>query len=245
MYQNRTYRNLINTDNLIPFKVTAKETDLLIHADTYLENISRELVLKYRGYIESYIKRNPDFVKTLNPWYVDTPETVIIQEMAKAGQKAGVGPMASVAGAIAEHVGKGLLSHTNEVIVENGGDIFLKKNSPVTIAIFAGRSPLSLNTGMQIDPGNSPVSVCTSSGTVGHSLSMGRADAICVVSKSCSLADAVATSMGNRIKLQSDIKKTIDFGKSIEGVTGLVVIMGNSIGAWGELEIISLKGKKG
>ncbi|MCP4110712.1 MAG: UPF0280 family protein [Desulfobacteraceae bacterium] len=245
MYQNRTYRNLVNTGNLIPFKVTVKETDLHIHAEKNLESTSRELILRYRGYLESYIKRNPEFVKTLNPWYIDTPEPVIIQEMAEAGRKAGVGPMAAVAGAIAEHVGKGLLAHTSEVVVENGGDIFLKKDNPVTIAIFAGKSPLSLKTGLQIDPGDSPVSVCTSSGTVGHSLSMGRADAICVVSKSCPLADAVATSMGNRINLQSDIKKAIDFGKSIEGVTGLVAIMGNSIGAWGELEIIPLKGKKG
>jgi len=244
MYQERTYRNLINTENNSFFKVIVKETDLFVHAPKYLENITRELILQQRGYIETYIKKNPEFAKRLTPWYLDTPEPLIIQDMVKAGQHAGVGPMAAVAGAIAEHVGKGLLEHTDEVIIENGGDIFIKKNHIVTIAIFAGNSPLSMKIGLKINPGDQAVSVCTSSGTVGHSLSFGKSDAVCVVSRSGALADAAATSVGNQIKSKSDIKRAIDFGKKIQGVTGIVAIMGNQIGAWGDLEIIPLARKK-
>jgi ApbE superfamily uncharacterized protein (UPF0280 family) len=245
MYQERTYRHLVRTAHQSFFKVVVKETDLFIHAPKHLEKISKELILRHRGYIETYIKENPEFAKTLSPWYLDTSEPLIIQDMVRAGQHAGVGPMAAVAGAIAEHVAKGLLNHTDEVMVENGGDIFVKKHQVVTIAVFAGNSPLSMKIGIQMDPQNAPISVCTSSGTVGHSLSFGIADAVCVVSESGSLADAAATSVGNQVKSKTDIQKAIDFGKKIQGVKGIVIIVGNQIGAWGKLEIVPLKRKKG
>ena len=244
MYQNRSYRNLLHKDNLIAFRVVVNETDLFVHAIKPLEGITRELILKHRGYIEAYIKRYPEFVQTLKPWHVRGPAPVIINDMAAAGEMAGVGPMAAVAGAIAEHVGVDLLSHTDEVVVENGGDIFFKTNAPVTIGIFAGISPLSLRIGLRIDSREKPFSVCTSSGTVGHSLSLGKADAVCVLSDSCSLADAAATSIGNQVKSKAHIQPAIDFGKYIEGVSGLVVIMGDEIGMWGELEVVPLKEKR-
>jgi ApbE superfamily uncharacterized protein (UPF0280 family) len=153
--------------------------------------------------------------------------------------------MAAVAGAIAEYVGKDLLSYTDEVVVENGGDIFIKTGSPVTIGIFAGRSPFSMHIGLRVDPGKKPVSICTSSGTIGHSLSLGKADAVCVISKSCPLADAAATSIGNHVISKTDIQKAIEFGKNIDGVTGLVIIMGDRIGLYGKVEIVPLKIKKG
>lgn len=245
MYQQRTYRNLIQKDNHSFFKVVVKETDLYVHAPKHLESIARELILQYRGYIESYINRYPEFAKTLTPWHITTPAPLIIQDMAAAAENAGVGPMAAVAGAIAEHVGLGLLAHTNEVVVENGGDIFLKTDEPFIIGIFAGKSRLSLKLGLRLAPGNAPVSVCTSSGTVGHSLSLGKADAVCVVSASCAIADAAATSIGNQVKSETDIRKAIDFGKKMRDIMGIVVITGDKIGAWGEIEIVPIKGKKG
>jgi hypothetical protein len=153
--------------------------------------------------------------------------------------------MAAVAGAIAEHVGLDLLFHTDEVIVENGGDIFLKTHSPVTVGVFAGDSPLSLRIGLRINPKENPLSVCTSSGTVGHSLSFGKADAVCVISRSCSLADAAATSIGNKVESKAHIQRAIDFGKQIEGVMGIVVIVGDAVGAWGEVEMVPLEREKG
>ena len=240
MIDNKTYRKLVQMDNLVSFRQIVKETDLFIHASKPLENITRELILQHRGYIEAYIKRYPEFSKMLKPCRVIGPAPIIIKDMAKAGEKAGVGPMASVAGAIAEHVGVDLLSYSDEIVVENGGDIFLKTNSLVTVGIFAGASPLSLHVGLRVNSGIEPVSVCTSSGTVGHSLSLGKADAVCVVSKSCSIADAAATSIGNYVKSKSDIQKAIDFGKTIANITGIVIIVGNKIGLWGEIEIVPL-----
>jgi len=225
-------------ENLTSFRVIVNETDLFVHAEKPLEDITRELILKYRGYIEAYIKRYPDFLQTLKPWPFNGPLPLIIKEMITAGKKAGVGPMAAVAGAIAERVGVDLLSYSDEVVVENGGDVFLKTNGPVTVGIFAGTSPLSLHIGLRVKPKETPLSVCTSSGTVGHSLSLGRADAVCVVSRSCTLADAAATSIGNRVESKDHIQQAIDFGKKIEGVQGVVVILGDKIGMWGEVDIV-------
>lgn len=240
MYQNRTYRNLLNPKNLISFQATVKETDLYIHATKQLSGITKELIFQHRRFIERYIELFPEFSTTLVPWYNSIGAPKIIQNMAKASIKAGVGPMAAVAGAIAEEVGNDLLSYTDEVIVENGGDIFLKTNNPVTIGIFSGKSALSLRIGLQLEPENHPVSVCTSSGTVGHSLSFGKADAVCVISDSCPLADAAATSICNYVKSINEIEEAINYGKTIKGIIGIVVIMRDKIGLWGKIKIVPL-----
>jgi len=231
------YRNLINKAGLVSFRVAVKETDLLVQAVTGLEEPATELVLRYRGVIESYILMHPEFMKTLTPWRIRGPAPLIIRDMAAAGEAAGVGPMAP---ATAAHVGADLLSYSKEVIVENGGDVFLKIKGPGTVAIYAGPSPLSLKIGLKVYPDDNPLGVCTSSGTVGHSLSFGRADAVCVVSPDCALADAAATAVCNQVKSGKDIQKAIDFGKRIRCVNGLVVIIGDQIGMWGDMEIVPL-----
>ena len=240
-HEERGYRNVLNKGDLVSFNVVVNETDLLVHAPCNLEKAAKELVIKYRGYIENYIKLYPDFIKTMLPWKADGPMPLIIKNMIFAGENAGVGPMAAVAGAIAEHVGKELLQDIDEVVVENGGDVFLKTNNPVVVGIFAGKSPLSMCIGLKINTIEKSAGVCTSSGTVGHSFSYGNADAVCVVSDSCSIADTAATSIGNRVKSGSDIQAAIDFGKNIKNVQGILVIVGEQMGMWGKLETIPLK----
>lgn len=245
MTQHRTYRRLAQKKNLVSFRVAVKETDLCVHADTPLESVTRELILVQRGYLENFIAGSPDFATTLRPWYLDAPAPQIVRDMVRAGQIAGVGPMAAVAGAVAEHVGRSLLPHTREVIVENGGDVFLKLDAPFTVAIYAGASPLSLKIGIRIHADGKPLGVCTSSGTIGHSLSLGKADAVCVLSDSCTVADAAATAVGNRVKTAADISAGIDYGKNIQGVNGMVIIVRDRIGMWGDLEMVPLREKRG
>ena len=245
MQSSRTYRNLIDCDRLQAFKVVVKETDLCVYANEKLEHTTKELVLKYRGYIEAYIQKNPGFADTLQPWRLKGPAPNIVTAMARAGKQAGIGPMAAVAGVIAEYIGYDLRAYTDEVIVENGGDIFIKTDTPVTVGIYAGRSALNLKIGLRLNSSIAPIAVCTSSGTIGHSLSMGRADAVCVVSHSCALADAAATAIGNLVLSKKDIKHAIDAGKMIKDIKGLIVIIDEDIGMWGELEIVALKPKKG
>ncbi len=245
MFEPRTYRRLVDSGELTTFTVTVQETDLQILAQTELAGPARELVLEHRGYLEAFIRRHPEFMSTLAPWPLTGPAPGIVAEMVAAGAAAGVGPMAAVAGAIAAQVGQGLLAHSAEVIVENGGDVFLKTRQAATVAVFAGASPLSLTVGVRVGGRDRPCGVCTSSGTVGPSLSFGKADAVCVVSDSCALADAAATAIGNRVQSGRDIPDAVEFGRGIRGVAGLAIIVGDRLGAWGEVEIVPLARKRG
>jgi ApbE superfamily uncharacterized protein (UPF0280 family) len=243
--EKKNYRHRVTAGALVSFQVRVKETDLLIHAETRLEEPAREAVLRCRGYLEAYIGLNPEFATTLSPWKTQGPVPPIVADMVSAGEAAGVGPMAAVAGAIAEQVGRELLESGRRVIVENGGDIFLKTDEPVVVGIYAGRSPLSMRIGLRIHPEGRAMAVCTSSGTVGHSVSFGNADAVCVIGASCALADAAATAIGNRISSKADIQQAMEFGKRIPGTEGLVVIVKDRIAMWGQLELVPLEGKKG
>jgi len=216
-YQPRTYRHWIKDESLVAFTVVVKETDLYIRASSNLRSKAYKLVLKYRSMLEAYIERNRDFLTSLEPLSVEQDAPRIAREMAEAGSKVGVGPMAAVAGAIAEYVGKELLAFTPEIIVENGGDIFLKTVRKRTIGIYAGNSPLTGKVGLEIDAAETPLGVCTSSGTVGHSLSFGRADAVVILSASATLADAAATAIGNLVSEPQDISKGIEFAEGVEG----------------------------
>jgi hypothetical protein len=240
-YRKRTYRECICRTGLVSFNVTVRETDLQIWATRHLETVATRAVLQHREYIESHIRLYPEFLTTLVPIYHQGPAPRIIANMLEASIQAQVGPMAAVAGAMAEQVGRVLLKHSNDVIVENGGDIFLNIAQPATIAIFAGKSPLSMKLGLQFKENSGPFAVCTSSGTIGHSLSQGNADAVCTISSSCALADAAATAIGNRVQRTSDIQNAITYGKTIQGLSGIIVIIQDKIGLWGNITVVPLK----
>jgi ApbE superfamily uncharacterized protein (UPF0280 family) len=240
MYEKRAYRNLIKTDGLVQFEVIVKETDLFIQAEKDLSREAREFILKYRRHLETYIRMNPEFLNSFIPIENTIPAPDIVQEMIRASRLTGVGPMAAVAGAMAEWVLKGLFPFSNEVIVENGGDICLAGSKERTVGIYAGSSPLSLKIGVAVDPEETPLGICTSSGTVGHSVSFGKADAVCVVSKSATLADAAATGIGNIVQGQEDIGRGLERGKEIEGVSGVLIIVGEKMGAWGKMRLVKL-----
>ncbi|UCD87462.1 MAG: UPF0280 family protein, partial [Desulfobacterales bacterium] len=128
--QQRTYRSLVSHKKLANFRIVVKETDLLVRADKPLETETKDLVLRYRIPLERYLEQHPGFVRAMVPWPQDQLAPPIVRTMIAASQKAGVGPMAAVAGAIAEYVGRDLLAYSKDVIVENGGDIFIKTGFP-------------------------------------------------------------------------------------------------------------------
>jgi ApbE superfamily uncharacterized protein (UPF0280 family) len=207
---------------------------------------AENLALQFRTQVESYISENPGFIHSLVPVPADTHAPPLIREMLYSSTLAGVGPMAAVAGVIAEYVGRGLLdSGCSEVMVENGGDLFLHRAAECRVAIFAGESPLSNRVGLSLCPEDMPVGICTSSGTVGHSLSFGRADSVTVISKSTALADAAATRLGNEVGQHgsgdSRIKKVLEAGLAIEGVLGIVVICDTLMGAAGQVKLIKVE----
>jgi len=239
--KHRRYRTIMKGCHLKGFRVAVKETDVFIYANHECEIFVRDLILKQRGYIESYIGQYPDFLTTLSPWTKDDRAPEIVRNMIDAGKQAGVGPMASVAGAIAEQIGKSLLSINNEAIVENGGDVFIQMKQPLTVAIYAGNSPFTHRIGIKIMPKDQFDSICTSSGRVGHSLSMGKAHAVTIRAKTCALADAVATATGNLVHQASDIQNAIQFAQNIDGVFGVLIIVNDKIGLWGDMEIVPIQ----
>jgi ApbE superfamily uncharacterized protein (UPF0280 family) len=239
-YTERLYRKRVRSSGLVTFEVAVKETDLQVSAEKDLEKETRDLVFSCRHQIESYINTHPDFLTTLTPYPDDPLAPPLVREMIERTKYLGVGPMASVAGAIAQYVGTGLLQWTREVIVENGGDIFLKANRAITVSIFAGKSPLSNKLGLVVSPSQMPVGVCTSSGTVGHSYSMGVADAACILSPSAALADGAATAMCNRIQSKEDLDHIGEWTGRMRGVTGALVILGDKMATWGEIELVAL-----
>ena len=234
------YRNIITAKGLIPFSLVIKETDLLILAETQLRKEAKKAVIQYRYQIEEYIRRFPDFLHSLSPLPLDDSAPSIVKEMMYAAILAEVGPMASVAGAIAEKVGNELLTHTPQIVIENGGDIFLKVSKDLIIGIYAGNSPLSNKIGLKIASDLTPLGVCTSSGTVGHSLSFGKSDAVTVIAKSTPLADAAATAIGNLVKVKKDIERGLKYAQTIKGIYGTLIIVDDQFGAWGNIEIISI-----
>ena len=238
---NRFYRNQIRETSLQSFHVQVAETDLCIYASRNLTNEAYESVIKCRDQLESFIRQYPTFATTLTPWTDIQPAPEIIRQMIHASQCAGVGPMASVAGVIAEMVGTTLLQYSDEIIVENGGDLFIHKKQPFNVGIYAGDSPFSNRIGIHVDQAGESVSICTSSAVIGHSLSFGQADAVTVLSHSATLADAVATATANYVKTRDDISNAIDFAKKIANVDGVLVLIGDAMGAWGNIEIVPMR----
>jgi len=237
MYEPRTYRHWVSDKDLVSFSVEVKETDLLIRAGRDLKAKALAATRKCRAELEQYIISHPHFAISLEPLRVGRNAPSLVREMADAAQQASVGPMAAVAGAIAERVGRELLSFSDEVIVENGGDIFLKTTKERFIGVYAGESTLTGRIAFAIQPEETPLGVCTSSGAVGHSLSFGVADAVIVFSPSTSLADAAATAIGNRVSSASDIPKALEFARGIQGLRGAAVIKDDHMGLFGQIRI--------
>ena len=239
MYKKRFYRNLFENE-LVMFDVCVGETDLLIGCTSDLSPVALRFVRKARSILDRHINSYPAFKTALEPLVINSAYPDFINIMLSAGIIAGTGPMAAVAGAISEYVGSELCKYSNQVFVENGGDIFFSSIKDRTIGIYAGESVMSNKVGIKIKADMFPLGICTSSGTVGHSYSMGKSDAVTIISKDTALADAVATATGNRIQTAGDIKDALDFAMGIRGIMGAVVIVKDKLGAAGDIELANL-----
>lgn len=237
-YETPFYRDILKKEELLTYRVKIKQTDLLIRSDKDCRDIAERTTRKLRRQLEDYIEKDPFFLHAFRPYPVgeDTPE--IVRLMAGAAILARVGPMAAVAGAIAELVGKELLKYCEEVIVENGGDIFIRCKKPRLTGIYAGEnSPFSNKIGILVHPEETPLGICTSSGTVGPSFSMGEADAVVAIAPSSALADASATALANLVKEEIPLKKVVKKAEEIEGLKGAVIVKGDKIVVWGEVKL--------
>lgn len=237
MYQPRIYRNWVKNQDLVRFNVIVEESDCVISANSNLESKARQSIEKYRAALKKYIRSYPLFLTTLEPFQTGPQAPLIAKEMAACGIQAGVGPMAAVAGAIAQFCAKDLTKYTADLIIENGGDIYLKSRTDRLVGIMAGNSPLSGKIGIEIAAKNTPIGISTSSGTVGHSLSFGKADAVVILADTATLSDAAATAAGNSIFTVEDMPLAIKKAQSINGVRGALVIKDDQMVIWGDIRI--------
>lgn len=233
----RTYRELIKPGHLTSFNVAIAESDLHVSAEVDLTADAYDELARCRQTLEDYIASSPAFLTSLSPLDVPAEAPQLVRTMSSAAQRAGVGPMAAVAGAIAETVGRRLLACSSEVIVENGGDIFLRTLVPRKALIYAGDSPFSLRVALQLPPYPNGLGLCTSAGTVGHSLSFGKADAVVILAPDTALADAWATAIGNVVKTTDDIEPALERAAAAKGLIGAVIVVGDALGAWGEVQL--------
>jgi len=238
MYEERFYRDQI----LSKFKieVSFKESDLLICSDKEIASeIARGILIKYYEQIEEYVMKNPLFLTSLSPLEIDQTAPPIIKEMLENSNVTGIGPFSAVAGAVAQYVGEELLNYCQELIVENGGDIFLKINEDKIIGVYLGQEFKINNLNLKIKKRSRAFGVASSSSSLGHSLNFGKADLVSVVAKNIIIADSFATAISNRIKKVEDVDKILAEAKNKLPIEGLLVAFGEKIFLWGDLEVSS------
>jgi ApbE superfamily uncharacterized protein (UPF0280 family) len=234
----RTYREFDEAGRFKTFRVVVEQSDLYVKALASLERQTEELIRRCRADIEAAIARRPEFLTSLEPLEGDPADAPVALKMIRAGKKAGVGPMAAVAGAVAEYVGRSLLPLSPELIIENGGDIFLMVAQPVIVGMYAGKSPLNGKFGIRVEATPMPVGVCTSSAKIGPSLSLGKVDCATIVARDVGLADAVATGLGNRIQRPGDLTPALEWALSIPGVDGALAVLDDKLAALGDIELV-------
>jgi len=240
----RNYRFQHSPNGMNSFSVTVKETDLWVAVgeeplSAGLPGELEQYIWRQRRLLEAYIEKEPFFRETLDPYLVSAAAPPIAREMSYAGNAAGVGPMAAVAGAFAQYAGLWLMEAKNysQVIVENGGDLFFSTSQSLKVGVYAGSSPFSGKLALRIEPNPAIRGLCTSSGKVGPSLSRGVADAAVILARDALIADAAATAAGNLVQSPGDLQKAVDFARKLPGVEGVLVILDDKMAAWGAIQL--------
>ncbi len=243
MYEPRTYRIIPDDNRFRYINVDYLETDLWIAcnpaiSEKRLAAFARESIINLRNEVEGYARAFPEFIKSHKPVTFDPQAPAVVRKMLNAAQSARVGPLAAVAGGFAEEVGRRIMAEfsVEELIVENGGDIYLDIAQDTYVSIFAGNSQLSNKIAMRITPDIAPLGVCTSSGKVGHSFSYGRADAVTIACRDAALADAFATAFGNRVRTAGDIGRVLADIRAIPSILAVCIIVDDQLAIQGKFE---------
>jgi ApbE superfamily uncharacterized protein (UPF0280 family) len=244
MYEPRWYRDQMHHSKLHTFTVSFKETDLWIgvnqsaYSELFMADC-RFIVQNLYTELHDYLGIDPGYQHALTPYTPSPICPAIAHHMSLAAKKADVGPMAAVAGAFAQEIGHRLekLHALTDIIIENGGDIYLRSSLPRRISIWAGNSLLSGKLAIEITPNQSPLGICTSSATVGPSLSFGNADAVTILCKDAATADAYATRIGNMVKSRADIEPALEYSSTQADIDGVVIIIDDHIGVRGKITL--------
>jgi ApbE superfamily uncharacterized protein (UPF0280 family) len=237
------YRWLVTGSDLVSSRVRIRESDLLVRADRDLARSARTSLARCRGEVEEYLFRHPEWGRSLVPVPAGGDPPAIIAAMSRAAAACGVGPMATVAGALAWFVGRELSALCGEVIVENGGDLYLDCRRERTILVrTVPESAFPARFGIRIPARPQPFGAAASSGTGGRSLSWGRAAAAVVLATDSLVADGAATALGNRVRRPERglIETAVEAVAAIPSVLGCLAVCGDLLAARGDIELVEL-----
>lgn len=244
LFETRTYRNSLSKERFQSFVIQYKSADLWIGVDPgsfqkEMTEVALSTLESVLDELEAYGAANPVFKKSLKPCSVPDDAPAKIRQLTVAGEKAGAGPMAAVGGLLSESVGRALLENFSigELVVENGGKMFVKLQNPLVLSIFAGESPLSGMAGMEILPEQTPLGVGTFTQADRSPMNFGNADAVMIACKEAALADALTTGFGNRIKKPADVEKVLNRTESFPEVLAAILVCDDQIGIRGEFEL--------
>ena len=238
----RAYREAIRPrQGEVRFQVAMEQTDLLVVAERDLHAEIAAFVAKVRGEIKNWILLHPEFAASLDPVPVpdDAPETV--RAMAEAAARCGVGPMAAVAGAVAQAVGDRFAEQSPNILIENGGDTYLRSTRERVVALLADPDS-GATLGLRIEKNAFPAAICASSATIGHSLSLGQGELVAVRAADARLADAAATALCNLLRSKQDLNRVLEQAKQLapHGLQGVFAQIDGSLTAWGAIELVAL-----
>ena len=231
------YRNNVKTGEKYNWKITYHYSDLLLSSDKDIAGLIEEPLKEIYCFLHGCFKEDPAFLKSLSPVSIKPDYPEIIKKMCLLSSKFNVGPMAAVAGTVNEFLAEKMNKYCGSLIIENGGDLYLRSKKDRILGIYVKNKYFKDSISIRIKSENMPCGVCASSGTFGHSLSLGKCDLAVVLSKSAITADAAATAVANSISCKDDILKSIKHFRNCRGIDGLLIIKEDQIGLWGNIEL--------
>jgi uncharacterized protein len=234
----QAYRKVVTAKSSYRWLVSYRHSDIFISCDKDIVDRLRLPLEEVYSELDNFIKENPVFLKNLLPLEPQSyyPETV--SKMCSISGKFNVGPMAAVAGTVNDCLAKNLLKHCSSLVIENGGDLFVKSGSDVTINLYLENPYFNNSISIRVKGVDTPCGICSSSGTFGHSYSMGKCDLATIIASSSAAADAAATAAANSVKNQDDIQPAIDYFRTFEDISGILLIKDKKIGMWGKFELV-------
>jgi ApbE superfamily uncharacterized protein (UPF0280 family) len=232
------YRNKISSRQKYNWRILYKYSDIFVSSDRDVSSKLKKLTKEIYSVLESHMKEDPSFKKSLSPVESKPQYHYVIKTMCAKSALFNVGPMAAVAGAVCDFIASGLDSFCRCLIIENGGDVYIKSDKDIDVGVYLRNRHFADKIYLRIKADDMPCGLCSSSGSFGHSLSMGKSDLVTILAESTISADLAATSVANNINSPKDILKTINSYKTIKGIKGILIIKDDKLGIWGNIELM-------
>ena len=231
------YRKNISAAGKYSFRLRYKYTDIYIISDRDISGKIGEPVIKFYSQLEEVISSDKRFGESLAPLTIKKDYPPSAKEMCLASSIFGVGPMASVAGAVCDSIASGIKDDCGFLMIENGGDVYIKSSQDIKAGLFTGSRHFPQNLNINISSKALPCGLCSSSGIMGHSLSLGKSDLVTVMSGTAAAADAAATAIANTISSKTDVDRAVEKYKKYEQIRGLIIMKDDRLAIWGDLQL--------